>query len=123
MFSLFFLLGGRSLNEPDEGRYAEVAREMLETGNWLVPHFWYAPHLDKPPLAYWAVAASMSAFGQNEWAVRLPLALAGLSGLWAVSISSRRASVIRLSNTGIWIAGASSLMMEETVRLFAISRR
>ena len=83
VFSLFFLLGGRSLNEPDEGRYAEIAREMLETGDWLVPHFWYAPHLDKPPLAYWAVAASMSVFGQNEWAVRLPLALAGLSGLWA----------------------------------------
>src|SRR5512140_3055499 len=83
VFSLFFLLGGRSLNEPDEGRYAEVAREMLETSNWLVPHFLYAPHLDMPPLVYWAVAASMSAFGQNEWAVRLPLALAGLSGLWA----------------------------------------
>ena len=69
------LLGTRSLNEPDEGRYAEIAREMVETGNWLVPHIWYVPHLDKPPFTYWAVAASLSVFGVNEWAARLPLAL------------------------------------------------
>jgi 4-amino-4-deoxy-L-arabinose transferase-like glycosyltransferase len=79
----FFMLGGRSLNEPDEGRYSEVAREMIETGNWLTPQIWYVPHIDKPPLTYWLVAISMSLFGQNEWAVRFPLALAGLSGIGA----------------------------------------
>ena len=82
--TFFFLLGSRSLNQPDEGRYSEIAREMIETGNWLVPHFWYLPHLDKPPMTYWLVAASMKLFGQNEWAVRLPVALAGISGVWAV---------------------------------------
>ena len=56
VFTFFFLLGSRALNEPDEGRYSEVAREMIETGNWLVPHFWYLPHLDKPPMTYWLVA-------------------------------------------------------------------
>ena len=76
LFTFFFLLGSRSLNEPDEGRYSEIAREMLERHDWLVPHFWYEPHLDKPPFTYWAEAASMKFFGQNEWAVRLPLALA-----------------------------------------------
>lgn len=96
--TLFMLLGGRALNEPDEGRYAEIAREMLETGNWLVPHLWYVPHLDKPPVTYWAVAASMRVFGQNEWAVRLPLALAGLSGILAAyffarTIANRRAAI------------------------------
>jgi len=75
--TFFFLLGSRSLNEPDEGRYGEIAREMLETGNWLVPQFWYEPHLDKPPMTYWVEALSMKLFGLNEWAVRLPLALAG----------------------------------------------
>ena len=83
LFTFFFLLGNRPLNEPDEGRYSEIAREMIETGGWLVPHFWYLPHLDKPPMTYWLVAASMKIFGQNEWAVRLPVALAGVSGVWA----------------------------------------
>src|SRR6266542_3370211 len=80
LFTFFVLLGSRSLNEPDEGRYAEIAREMIELGDWLVPHFWYVPHLDKPPLTYWFVALSLSVFGQNEWAVRLPLALPGRRG-------------------------------------------
>ena len=39
LFTFFVLLGSRSLNEPDEGRYAEIAREMIELGDWLVPHF------------------------------------------------------------------------------------
>src|SRR5713101_5235504 len=82
LFTFFFLLGSRSLNEPDEGRYAEIAREMIELNDWLVPHLWYVPHPNKPPLTYWAVAVSISVFGQNEWAVRLPLALAGISGVW-----------------------------------------
>ncbi len=85
----FGLLGTRSLNEPDEGRYAEIAREMVETGNWLVPHIWYVPHLDKPAFTYWAVAASLSVFGVNEWAVRLPLVLAGLSAAAATFLLVR----------------------------------
>ena len=44
---------------------------------------WYEPHVEKPPMTYWTVAASMLVFGRNEWAVRLPLALAGISGVWA----------------------------------------
>ncbi len=96
--TFFILLGSRALNEPDEGRYSEIAREMIETGDWLVPHFWYVPHFDKPPMTYWLVAASMKVFGQNEWAVRLPLALAALSGVlaaWflAVSLGGRRVAV------------------------------
>ena len=83
LFTFFILLGSRSLNEPDEGRYSEIAREMIETGDWLVPHLWYLPHLDKPPMTCWLVAASMKLFGQNEWAARLPVALAGISGVWA----------------------------------------
>src|SRR6516164_9400337 len=83
LFTFFILLGSRSLNEPDEGRYSEIAHEMIETGDWLVPHFWYLPHLDKPPVTYWLVAASVKLFGLNEWAVRLPVALAGISGVIA----------------------------------------
>jgi len=95
--TFFLLLGSRGLNEPDEGRYSEIAREMVESGDWLVPHFWYLPHFDKPPMTYWLVAVSLKLFGQNEWAARLPLALAGLSGagaawLLAGSIGGRRAA-------------------------------
>ena len=111
----FFLLGGRSLNEPDEGRYAEVAREMLETGNWLTPHIWYVPHIDKPPLTYWMVAISMSVFGQNEWAVRLPLALAGLSGLGAVWCLGNLMGGARV---GLW----SGLILASSLLYFVMAR-
>lgn len=115
LFTFFFLLGSRSLNEPDEGRYGEIAREMIETGNWLVPHLWYLPHLDKPPMTYWAVAISMELFGQNEWAVRLPLALAGISGVWAAfllgcSLGGRR--------VGIW----SGLILQSSLLYFLMAR-
>ncbi len=87
--TFFLLLGTRALNEPDEGRYSEVAREMVESGNWLVPHLWYLPHLDKPPMTYWCEAVSLKLFGLNAWAVRLPLALAAISGLWATFLLAR----------------------------------
>ncbi|MFM8471436.1 MAG: ArnT family glycosyltransferase [Limisphaerales bacterium] len=103
------LLGTRSLNEPDEGRYAEIAREMVETGNWLVPHIWYVPHLDKPPLTYWAVAASLSVFGVNEWAVRLPLALAGLSAAWATFLLVRSVAGGAAGRAAVLVFGTSAL--------------
>jgi len=111
------LLGTRGLNEPDEGRYGEIAREMVQTGNWLVPHIWYVPHLDKPPMTYWCVALSFKIFGVSEWALRLPLALAGLSGAWAtwllaLSIAGRgsaRWSVLILSVSILYVAMARML--------------
>lgn len=115
LFTFLFLLGSRSLNEPDEGRYSEIAREMVETGDWVVPHLWYVPHLDKPPMTYWLVAASIKAFGVNEWAARLPLALAGISGVFAAfllgsSIGGRKA--------GIW----SALILQSSLLYFLMAR-
>src|SRR2546426_437868 len=78
VFVLFFQLGTRGLNEPDEGRYSEVSREMVASGDWLVPRFNGVEHLSKPPVTYWLVAASLKTFGVNEWAARLPAALAAL---------------------------------------------
>ncbi|MGO8763600.1 MAG: ArnT family glycosyltransferase [Limisphaerales bacterium] len=115
LFTFFFLLGSRALNEPDEGRYSEIAREMLETGNWLVPHLWYLPHLDKPPMTYWLVAASMEVFGHNEWAVRLPLALAGLSGVWAAFLLGKAMGGRRV---GVW----SALILQSSVLYFVMAR-
>jgi 4-amino-4-deoxy-L-arabinose transferase-like glycosyltransferase len=78
--SLIFLynLGAKDLWEPDETRYAVVAREMKETGNWMVPHLNGAIYSEKPPLFFWLVNLSTSLLGDNEAANRLPSALAGL---------------------------------------------
>lgn len=69
-------LGARPLISPAEARYALVAREMLEGGDWIRPHFNHARFYEKPPLTYWSVAASYRFFGFNEFASRLPSALA-----------------------------------------------
>ncbi len=68
--------GSRGLYETTEGRYAEVAREMVESGNYLEPSLDYQPHWTKPPLVYWAIAGGMKVFGQNEWGVRFYNAVA-----------------------------------------------
>ncbi|HEY3278362.1 MAG TPA: glycosyltransferase family 39 protein [Syntrophorhabdaceae bacterium] len=67
---LFCALGDYSLKEPDEGRYAEIPREMVETGDYIVPHLNYVRYFEKPPLLYWAVAISYKLFGINEWSFR-----------------------------------------------------
>jgi 4-amino-4-deoxy-L-arabinose transferase-like glycosyltransferase len=59
------------LQEPQESRYAEIPRQMLAEGNWLVPVLHGEPYLDKPPLLYWLVMASYSVFGVHDWAARL----------------------------------------------------
>jgi hypothetical protein len=64
------------LFEPDEGRYAEIPREMLVRGEWIVPYLQGEPYPDKPPLLYWLVNLSYRAFGLHNWAARLVPALA-----------------------------------------------
>ena len=70
--SLFGGLGLWPLIEPDEGRNAETAREMLASGDWLVPHFNGLPFLDKPVFLFWMIAGAFRVFGVNEGAARLP---------------------------------------------------
>jgi 4-amino-4-deoxy-L-arabinose transferase-like glycosyltransferase len=69
---------GSWLGEPDEARYAEVPREMLASGDFVTPRLNGVPYFEKPPLLYWANAASFSLFGTTPWAARLPTRLAGL---------------------------------------------
>ncbi len=64
------------LLEPDESRYAEIPREMLQRGELVVPYLEGKPYLDKPPLFYWLVMASYEVFGVYDWAARVPSALA-----------------------------------------------
>ena len=59
------------LLEPDEGRYAQIAREMLERGDWVVPVLQSEPYLDKPPLFYWLIMLSYSLFGVSDSVARI----------------------------------------------------
>lgn len=68
-------LGHPALWEPDEGRYAEIAREMVVSGDYVTPRDDFELYFEKPPLVYWAEAAAIQIFGVNEFAVRLPAAL------------------------------------------------
>ncbi len=70
MLLAFAFQGSRGIYETTEGRYAESAREMLETHHWLVPQLDYRPHWTNPPLAYWAMTGGMALFGANEWGAR-----------------------------------------------------
>jgi len=80
-FSFFHSLGEAPLLNPDEGRYAEVSREMIESGDFITPHLDYVVYLEKPPLCYWLNALSFMAFGENEFGARFFSALAGLAGI------------------------------------------
>lgn len=83
-FLFFFRLGSPGLMDPDEGRYAEIAREMLVSGDFLTPQLNFLPYLEKPPLVYWLTAISLHWGGLNEWAARLIPALSALGGVMAV---------------------------------------
>ncbi len=91
--SLLFALAasGKAFNY-HEARYAQGAREMLESGNWLVPTIGKRPRLQKPPVLYWSMAAAMAAFGSEaEWPARLPSVIAALTvALLLADLGARR---------------------------------
>ena len=76
--AFFQFLGRFPLIEPDEGRYSEIPREMLERGDFITPLLNYVKYFEKPPLHYWLNAISFTLFGQNEFAARFAAALCGL---------------------------------------------
>jgi 4-amino-4-deoxy-L-arabinose transferase-like glycosyltransferase len=83
-------MGTMPLANPDEGRYAEIAREMLVSGDWVTPRLNEVYYFEKPPFVYWATAVSMAVFGQNAWAARLPNALLALGGVLLTYAATRR---------------------------------
>ena len=93
------------LFDPDEGRYAEIPREMLARGDWVVPHLQGEPYLDKPPLFYWLVMVSFRAFGAHDWAARLVPALAVHGTILLTYLFGRRALGDRAAFCGAALLG------------------
>ncbi len=87
---LGFQLGGAPLANPDEGRYAEIPREMVVTGDWVTPRLDGVNYFEKPPLMYWSVALCLELFGPAEWSMRLTPAVFALGGVLLTYAAGRR---------------------------------
>ena len=96
-----YRLGAWPLIEPDEGRNAEVAREMLLLGSWSVPHFNLLPYLDKPVLLFWLIAATFRIIGESEMGARLPAALAGIATVVLTAVLGRCLFDVRREMLGV----------------------
>ncbi|HEX2459040.1 MAG TPA: glycosyltransferase family 39 protein [Vicinamibacterales bacterium] len=87
----FFLgLGRQAITDSDEGFYAEAAREMVERGDWLTPHFNYSERWQKPALYYWLTAATYLVLGPTELAARLWSSLSGIGLVLLTFMIARR---------------------------------
>ena len=102
-FTFFLGLGRPAISDSDEGFYAEAAREMVESGDWLTPHFNYEERWEKPVLYYWLTASIYVAAGPSEWAARWWSALSGLGLVLLTWTAARR---ITAGDHAAWLAGA-----------------
>ena len=107
VLALAFDLGGYPLFDPDEGRNAEVAREMAATNDYVLPHFDGLPYLDKPIVYFASAAAVMEVLGPTETAARLPAFLFTLATLLVVAWFVRR----RWGADGGWLAALALATM------------
>ncbi len=107
--TLLFRLGSYGLVDADEGRYAEIPREMLSRGDWVTPTLNGVKFFDKPVLLYWSVMASYSALGVSEFAARLAMVGFALAGIAATYALGRRAFGARAGFLGAAIL-ATTLM-------------
>jgi 4-amino-4-deoxy-L-arabinose transferase-like glycosyltransferase len=104
-------LDSTHLFEPDEGRYGEIPREMVASGDWVTPRLDAIKYFEKPPLQYWASALALRLFGQHEWSVRLWPALAGFLGLVLSGALARRLYDGRTALLTVIIQGSSLLYL------------
>jgi 4-amino-4-deoxy-L-arabinose transferase-like glycosyltransferase len=81
LLAWFGPLASYALFNPDEGRYGEIPREMVASGDWVTPRLDAIKYFEKPPLQYWATAAAFESFGEHEWTTRLWGALTGAAGI------------------------------------------
>lgn len=105
----FGSLDYRHLVKPDEGRYAEIPREMAASGDWLTPRLNDIKYFEKPALQYWATAGAYTLFGEHHWTARLWSALTGFLGIALIYFTGRR---LWGADAGLYAAAvlASSLL-------------
>lgn len=111
----FCNIGGYGLMNPDEGRYAEIPREMIESGDYFTPRLNYVLYFEKPPLYYWFTAASFAIFGQNEFAARFTSVIMGLMSIFLTWFVARKFEDENTADLSAVILGTSGLF-------FALSR-
>jgi 4-amino-4-deoxy-L-arabinose transferase-like glycosyltransferase len=90
IFVYFATCGFPHLFDQIDGQYAGAAREMMKSGNWLIPTQDGVPRLQKPPLVYWCEIGSMSVFGINEFGARFPVIVATVGWFFATGLLARR---------------------------------
>jgi len=116
LFACFYGLGSYPLLDHNEGMYAAIAKDMLKSGDFIIPHLNGVSYIEKPPLLYWLTAAALFLFGENEWAARLVPALALLLTAWKLDRFLTRA-------IGAPIAGpTAALIFVTSLPLLAMAR-
>ncbi len=121
----FATLDARRLQHPDEGRYAEIAREMAASGDWVTPRLNDLKYFEKPPLQYWVGAATFDTLGVAEWTARLPTAVAGFLAVIAVGLTAARLAgpdagvfaALALAGT-VWHVGLSQILTLDAMLSF-----
>jgi 4-amino-4-deoxy-L-arabinose transferase len=116
LFLLFYILplGFRPIFIPDESRYAEIPREMIASGDWIVPRLNGIRYFEKPVLGYWLNALSIKMFGENAFAVRFPSAMA--TGLSAFIIFL----LVRRFSTGNFLPAISAVIFLTCFEVYGV---
>ena len=110
----FYNLGALGLVGPDEPRYAWIARDMQESGDWVTPRLYGKPWFEKPPLYYWSAALSFKFFGVSEVSARLPSAISALLATLALALLALR---LYGAETARWLL----LLLPTTVGMIGFS--
>src|ERR1700676_1127295 len=112
----FSHLGPFGFIGPDEPRYAWIARDMAESGDWVTPRLYGKPWFEKPVLYYWSAALCFKLFGVNEASARLPSAI---SALFATLVLAWLALRLYGAETARWVL----LLLPTTVGMIGFSHR
>ena len=116
VYVYFSGLGDYGFLDPDEGRYSEIPREMIETGDYITPRLNYVKYFEKPIMHYWLTAGAFLIFGQNEFAGRFfPVTL----GLLGCAVTSLLAYTITKSKRAAFMSG---MILASSTLWFGISR-
>ena len=125
----FGTLNYRHLIPSDEGRYAEMAREMLLTGDWVTPRYNGYQYFEKPPLQVWATAATFQVFGIGDWQARLWTALTGFLTILAIGFTGTRIynaragwlAAVVLASSPMWVISGHFNSLDMGLSAFLIA--